>query len=149
MSERLTQNLSSYRTRYSISGRRARIFPYDSKDEYSLNGTILQVVHTDYNDTNPDRYGFALPLNPSGLGLYFVSGVYFDENPDVAEHNQDFVVATMDEACEVTLSFGGEQKYLHFAAQGFGAPLVALRNDTVPRADAHAVQKIMAVPVNW
>lgn len=82
--------------------------------------------------------------------MYFVMDRYFDEHPEHAAYTQDFVVTTIDAAtCEVTLSFGGQQQYLHFPAQGNGAPLITLRTDDVPRADAHAVQTITAVPVNW
>lgn len=80
--------------------------------------------------------------------MYFVMESYFEENSERAENTQDFVVTTIDGAtCEVTLSFGGQQQYLHFPAQGKGTPLITLRADNAPRADAHAVQKITAVPV--
>lgn len=82
--------------------------------------------------------------------MYFVMERYFEEHPERAENTQDFVVTTIDAAtCEVTLSFGGQQQYLHFPAKGNGSPLITLRTDDAPRADAHAVQKITAVPVNW
>lgn len=81
--------------------------------------------------------------------MYFVNEIYFEENPEVAENIQDFVVTTIDAAtCEVTLSFGGQKQYLHFPAKGFGTPLVTLRTDYTPRENAHAVQTITAVPVS-
>ncbi|KAK7710768.1 hypothetical protein SLS64_005672 [Diaporthe eres] len=142
-----------YRTRYTASGRRGRIFPYDSRDSYVLtNDTILQVVHIDlppdYID-GPPRYGFAFPLSSGSLAMYFVMDSYFEEHPEHAEYSQDFVVTTIDPAtCEVTLSFGGRQQFLHFPAKGQGSPLITLRTDDVPRENAHAVQTITAVPVN-
>ncbi|KAL1853964.1 hypothetical protein Daus18300_011631 [Diaporthe australafricana] len=144
--------LAPYRTRYTSSGGRGRIFPYDSHDEYVLtNDTILEVVHTDLPPgtiDDPPRHGYALPLNPSGLGMYFVMDSYFEEHPERAENTQDFVVTTIDPAtCEVTLSFGGQQQYLHFPAQGKGTPLITLRTDKTPRLNRHAVQTITAVPV--
>lgn len=81
--------------------------------------------------------------------MYFVNELYFEENPEVAENIQDFVVTTIDAAtCEVTLSFGGQQQYLHFPGKGKGTPLITLRTDNTPRLDAHAVQTITAVPVS-
>lgn len=81
--------------------------------------------------------------------MYFVRDSYFEEHPERAENTQDFVVTTIDPAtCEVTLAFGGQQQYLHFAAKGNGAPLITLRTDDVPRADAHAVKRITAVRVS-
>lgn len=81
--------------------------------------------------------------------MYFVMDSYFEEHPEHADYSQDFVVTTIDPAtCEVTLSFGGQQQFLHFPAKGQGSPLITLRTDGVPRENAHAVQTITAVPVN-
>lgn len=81
--------------------------------------------------------------------MFFAKETYFEENPDRAENFQDFVVTTIDPAtCEVTLSFGGQQLYPHFPAEGNGAPTITLRTDAVPRENAHAVQTIRAVPEN-
>lgn len=148
-----TNIVKSYRTRYTASGRRGRIFPYDSHDAYVLtNDTILEVVHIDLPPDwidGPPRYGFAFPLNSGSLAMYFVMESYFEEHPGRAENTRDFVVTTIDAAtCEVTLSFGGQQQYLHFPAKGKGTPLITLRTDNAPRADAHAVQTITAVPVS-
>ncbi|KAG8168954.1 hypothetical protein KVR01_001703 [Diaporthe batatas] len=144
--------LAPYRTRYTISGGRGRIFPYDSSDAYALtNDTILEVVKINLPPgtiERPPRHAYALTLSNGGLGMYFVMESYFEENPDRAENTQDFVVTTIDAAtCEVTLSFGGQQQYLHFPAEGNGTPLITLRTDDSPRANAHAVQTIKAVPV--
>lgn len=126
--------------------------PYDSHDAYVLtNDTILQVVHIDLPPgtvDGPPRHGYAFPLSNGGLGMYFVMESYFEEHPARAENTQDFVVTTIDAAtCEVSLSFGGQQQYLHFPAKGKGTPLITLRTDDTPRVDAHAVQTITAVPV--
>lgn len=151
--QRLTNIVKRYRTRYTASGRRGRIFPYDSHDAYVLtNDTILEVVHIDLPpdwDDGPPRHGYAFPLSSGNFAMYFVMKSYFEENPERAENIQDYVVTTIDAAtCEVTLSFGGQQQYLHFPAKGHGSPLITLRTDDVPRVDAHAVQTITAVPVS-
>lgn len=150
----LTEPKKSYRTRYTASGRRGRIFPQDFYDTYILTNDTktLQVVHTDLPPDwpeEPPRFSYAFPLTSGELSMYFVRDSYFEENPDRAGNKQDFVVTTIDAAtCEVTLSFGGQQLYLHFPAKGFGAPQNILRTDSVARENAHAVQKIWAVPEN-